>query len=204
MRPRARTAQLPLRHAWQRYRLHAGLPSLGRQHDCLRPQQHGWARTQGCRRSGRRDRCLRACCFVWHCAGDLHRAVGGQRPRTDAASSCAIASSASSESPVGGHHSGRRRAGGAHATDVHPLATAAYAMAAAAAILPLPLQPPPPTAAAGAQALGSTGLTALRSCRRTVRGPADVSRPLSTARRTRATSTTPHPFRRHVYLWARH
>jgi hypothetical protein len=25
------------------------------------PQQHDWARRQGCRRSGRRDRCLRAC-----------------------------------------------------------------------------------------------------------------------------------------------
>jgi hypothetical protein len=61
MRPPARTARLPLRHMWQRYRLHAGLPSLGRQHDCLRPQQHGWARGQGCRRSGLRGRCLRAC-----------------------------------------------------------------------------------------------------------------------------------------------
>jgi hypothetical protein len=37
MRPPARTALLPLRHVWQRYRLHAGFPSLGRQHDGLRP-----------------------------------------------------------------------------------------------------------------------------------------------------------------------
>jgi hypothetical protein len=153
--------------------------------------------------------CERAGC-VWRCAGDIHHAVGGQRPRAHASSSCAIASSASSDTPVAGHHTGRRRAGAAHATDVHPPATAAYAIAAAAAVPPLPLQPPPPTPAAGAHAPGSTGLTALRLCHRTVRAPADVSRPLSTARRRRATSTctpphpSPHPFRRHVYLWARH
>jgi hypothetical protein len=76
--------------------------------------------------------CERAGC-VWRCAGDLHRAIGGQRPRAHVASFCAIACSASSASPVGGHHSGRRRAGAAHATDVHPAATAAYAIAAAAA-----------------------------------------------------------------------
>jgi hypothetical protein len=75
------------------------------------------------------------------------------------ASFCAIASSASSGSPVVGLHSGRRRAGAAHATDVHPPATAAYATAAAAALPPLPLQPPPPTPAADAHAPGSTGLT---------------------------------------------
>jgi hypothetical protein len=51
MRPPARTARLPLRHMRQRYRLHAGLLSLGRQHDCLCPQQYGWARGQGYRRS---------------------------------------------------------------------------------------------------------------------------------------------------------
>jgi hypothetical protein len=49
--------------------------------------------------------CERAGC-VWRCAGDLHRAIGGQRPRAHVASFCAIASSASSESPVLGHHSG--------------------------------------------------------------------------------------------------
>jgi hypothetical protein len=67
---------------------------------------------------------------------------------------------------VGGHYSGGRRAGDAHAIDVHLPATAAYAIAAAAAVPPLPLQPPPPTTAASAQALGLTGLTALtlRSC----------------------------------------
>jgi hypothetical protein len=149
--------------------------------------------------------CERAGC-VWRCAGDLYRAIGGQRPGAHVASFCAIVSSLSNESPVVWYHSGRRRAGAAHATDVHPPATAAYAIAAAAAVPPLPLQPPPPTPAAGAHAPGSTGLTALRSCHRTVRAPADVSHPLSTARRTRATSTgtTPHPFRRHVHLWARH
>jgi hypothetical protein len=61
---------------------------------------------------------------------------------------------------VGGHNSGGRRAGTAHTTDVHPPATAAYAIAAAAAVPPLPPQSPPPTPAAGAQALGSTGLMA--------------------------------------------
>jgi hypothetical protein len=105
---------------------------------------------------------------------------------------------------VGGHHSGGRRAGAAHATNVNPPATAAYAIAAAAAVPPLPLHPLPPMPAAGAQALGSTGLTALRSCHRTVRGPTDVSRALLTARRRTATSTAPHPFRRHVHLAARH
>jgi hypothetical protein len=94
--------------------------------------------------------CERAGC-VSRCACDLHRAVGGQRPRAHVASFCAIVSSASSESPVVGHHSGRRRAGAAHATDVHPPATAAYAIAAAAAVPPLPPQPSPPTPAAGAQ-----------------------------------------------------
>jgi hypothetical protein len=95
--------------------------------------------------------CERAGC-IWRCAGDLHGAIGGQRPRAHVASSCAIASSASSESPVVGHHSGCRRAGAAHATDVHPPATAAYAIAAAAAVPPLPLQPPPPTPACRRQA----------------------------------------------------
>jgi hypothetical protein len=85
---------------------------------------------------------------------------------------------ASSDTPVVGHHSGGRGSGAAHATDVHPLASAADATAAAAAVPPLPLQPPPPTLAADAWAPGSTGLTALRSCRQTVHGPADVSRPL--------------------------
>jgi hypothetical protein len=76
--------------------------------------------------------CERAGC-VWRYAGDLHHAIGGQRPRADAASSCAIASSASSDTPVVGHHSGRRRAGAAHATVVHRPASAAYPIAAAAA-----------------------------------------------------------------------
>jgi hypothetical protein len=76
---------------------------------------------------------------------------------------------------VGGHHYGGRRARAVHPTDVHPPATAAYAIAAAAAMPPLPMQPPPPTPAAGARALDSTGLTALRSCHQIVRGPADVS-----------------------------
>jgi hypothetical protein len=137
------------------------------------------------RAGGEAAACERAGC-VWRCAGDLHRLIGGQRPRAHVASFCAIASSASSESPVVGHHSGSRRAGASHATDVHLLATAAYAIAAAATMPPLPMQPPPPTPAAGAHAPGSTGLTALRSCHRndtTVRAPADVSRPLSTARR---------------------
>jgi hypothetical protein len=71
--------------------------------------------------------------FVWRCAGDLHRTIGGHRPRALVASFCAIASSASSESPVVGPHSGCRRAGAAHATDVNRPVTAAYAIAAAAA-----------------------------------------------------------------------
>jgi hypothetical protein len=54
---------------------------------------------------------------VCRCAGDLYRAIGGQRPRTHVASFSANASSASSESPMVWHHSSRRRAGAAHSTD---------------------------------------------------------------------------------------
>jgi hypothetical protein len=59
------------------------------------------------------------------------------------------AARASSDIPVGGHLNGSRRAGAAHATGVHPPASAAYAKAAAAAVPSLPLQPPPPTPAGG-------------------------------------------------------
>jgi hypothetical protein len=41
MRSHTRIARLPVRHVQQRYRLHASLPSLGRQHDCLCPRQDG-------------------------------------------------------------------------------------------------------------------------------------------------------------------
>jgi hypothetical protein len=105
-----------------------------------------------------------------------------------------LASSASSESPVGGHHSGGRRAGGLHATNVHPRATTAYAIAAAAAVPPLPLQPLPITPAAGAQARGSTGLTVLRLCHRTVSGPADVSGPLGDGKEEKSHINRPPPF----------
>jgi hypothetical protein len=43
--------------------------------------------------------------------GCVWRAVGGQRLRAHVASSCAIASSASSENPVGGHQSDKPRLG---------------------------------------------------------------------------------------------
>jgi hypothetical protein len=65
-------------------------------------------------------------------AGALHRTARGQRPRAHIDSSCANASSASSDTPVGGHHSGCRRARAVHATDMHPAASAAYPTAAAA------------------------------------------------------------------------
>jgi hypothetical protein len=145
----------PLPHAPARARRGCPYTTCGRDTACMRASQVSAASTTASAPSsmvGRAGRavvgavgeaaaCERADC-VWRCAGDLHRAIGGQRPRAYAASSCAIASSASSESPVVGHHSGRRRAGAAHATDVHPPATAAYAIAAAAAVPPLPLQPP--------------------------------------------------------------
>jgi hypothetical protein len=97
---------------------------------------------------------------------------------TRPAPACVNASSASSDTRVGGHHSGGRHAEAAHATDVPPFSTAACAIAsaAAAAVPLLPLQPPTPTPAADGrpqtadvQGLGSTGLTALRSCHRTAR-----------------------------------
>jgi hypothetical protein len=127
----------------------------------------------------------------WHCAGDLHRAIGGQRPApTWPASAPSPAVRAAKVLWLG-----TTAAAGTQAPRTLPTCTLPP-------LLPTPLrqqQPPPPTLAAGPHAPGSTGLTALRSCHRTVRGPADVLRP-STARRTRApsTGTTPHPFRRHL------
>jgi hypothetical protein len=187
----ARSSSLPLRVSPQDTTAHSSLPTEQNAEPILVDSRVPAARLTVARRAGRAvvravgetvTRKSAGC--GWRCAGDLHRAVGGQRPCAHAISSYTIASSASSNTPVGGHHGGRRRAGAAHSTDVHPPATAAYAIAAEVAAPSLPLQPPPLTPAAGAQALGSTGLTALRSRHRTVtacesrRGPQACPRPL--------------------------
>jgi hypothetical protein len=154
-------------------------PSLSRQHDCLRPQlgqQHGleFGRQSGL--SSERSAIV-ACERAGRCAWrDIHRAVGGQRPRAHVVSSCVNASSAQAPRtlPTG------------------TLPPPAYAIVAASAVPPLLLQLQPPMPAAGAQALRSTGLTALRSCHRAVRGPADVSRALLTARSRGVRTEEPH------------
>jgi hypothetical protein len=80
---------------------------------------------------GETSACERLRC-VWRCAVDLSRAAGGQRLCAHIGSSCTSASSASSDTPVGVHHSGAARHSGgmragacARATGVHPPATAA-------------------------------------------------------------------------------
>jgi hypothetical protein len=185
--PHAPAARLPVRHVWQRCRLHAGLPGHGRQHDCLRPQQYGWARRQGCRRSGRRDRCLRACGLRlarrwWSAPPCPRRQLLRYRQQRAQRKSRGWA-------PLR-RQARRRRAPYRRAPSRHRCLRHSGSSSRAT----LPMQPPPPTPAAGMQALDSTGLTALRSCHHTVRGPADVSRPLSTARRrlSHKEETEPH------------
>jgi hypothetical protein len=117
MRPHARTARLPLRHALHRTSL-ACEPPKHRPPARLPPPpaarfraQAGLSSERSARLSPASVRAAFGAALVCEC--DLLRAVhvGGQRPRAHAASSCVNASSASNDAPVGGHHSGGRRAG---------------------------------------------------------------------------------------------